>query len=463
MPEKPDGTALDRTNPLVTGDLRRTLFLLALPVLMEQFLSFFVGFFDTYLSGRISAEATNAVGLGAYVGWLASMIFGLVGTGTTALVARHWGAGEFDDANRVLNRSLFIAALMGVVVGGLAYSAAPVFVRLMDMSPVTAALTVRYLRIDAIGHLFMGMTLAGAAALRGAGDTRSPMLILGLVNVINMACSALLTFGAGPIPALGVDGIVLGTVAARLSGAVLMLASLARGLRGLKLAPAEWVLYDEVVRRILRIGVPAALDGAVTWIGQFVFLMMINRSSAEAQREAVYAAHVVGIRIEAITYLPAFAWGVAAAAMIGQSLGAGVRERARRIGHEAVGQCSLLGLVIAVLFFTQASGIYRLMHKEPAVWEAGVSAFRMLAFFQVPLVWSIVYVQALRGAGDTRSPLLITLFGVLFVRLSLAYLFGVMWQGGLIGAWIGMCADVLARAVLVAVRYARGAWVETRV
>jgi Na+-driven multidrug efflux pump len=144
--------------------------------------------------------------------------------------------------------------------------------------------------------------------------------------------------------------------------------------------------------------------------------------------------------------------------MIGQSLGAGVVPRARRIGHEAVLQCSLLGFVIAILFYFGAEKIYRVMHADSAVWNEGIAAFQMLAFFQVPLVWSIVYVQALRGAGDTRTSLWITMFGILVVRLSLAYLFGVYWQGGLFGAWIGMCADVAIRAVIVAICWVRGAW-----
>lgn len=466
MPEiSPDADT--PANALVSGDLRHTLFVLALPVLLEQFLSFFVGFFDTYLSGHVStsgqvnAEATNAVGLGAYVGWLAGMIFGMVGTGTTALVARHWGAGEFRDANRVMNRSLALAVLLGAGVFGLVFGVASWFVLLLDMNATTAALTVRYLRIDAVGYLAMGITLIGAAALRGSGDTRTPMFVLGIVNLINMGSSAALTFGFGPIPSLGVDGIVLGTVIARFAGGVLMLLALNRRDRELRLLRAEWKLRGDVVRRVLRIGGPAALDGSLGWIGQFIFLMMVNHSCDQASRDAVYAAHVIGIRVEAITYLPAYAWGVAAAAMIGQSLGAGVRERARRIGHEAVLQCSLLGLFIGMIFYTQAEAIYRLMHTQPAVIEAGVPAFRMLAFFQVPLVWSIVYVQALRGAGDTKSSMWITLFGVLCVRLSLAYLFGVYWQGGLLGAWVGMCADVGIRAILVAFRYTFGRWERT--
>ncbi len=460
-------------NSLLTGGLRRTVFLLALPVFLEQFLSFFVGFFDTYLSGRISSEATGAVGLAAYVGWLASMLFGLVGTGTTALVARHWGAGEFDDANRVLNRSLAIAAVMGIVVCFFVFVVSPLFARLLGMDGQTRDITIHYLRIDALGYLFTGLTLVGAAALRGTGDTRTPMYILGIVNILNMAASAALTFGVGPFPnfgidavllaPLGVNGIVLGTVIARTSGGVLMLAVLGRASGKLHLRLGDWSLRGETVRRILRIGGPAVVDGSAMWIGQFLFLMIVSRSPGDATSKIVYAAHVIGIRIEAITYLPAIAWGIAAGAIVGQSLGAQHIDRARRVAHEAVLQCSLLGLLISVLFFARAPQIYELMHKEPSVREVGIPALRLMAFFQVPLVWSIVYVSALRGAGDTRSPLLFTLLGVYLIRLPVAYLCGIVLDGGLFGAWIGMNTDVAFRAMLVTVRYSRGRWIDVKV
>ena len=159
----------------------------------------------------------------------------------------------------------------------------------------------------------------------------------------------------------------------------------------------------------------------------------------------------------------AVAWGYAAATMIGQSLGAEDRKRAVKAGHEAVLQCSLLGAVITIAFYAGAPAIYRIMHEDPAVREVGIPAFRMLAFFQIPLVLSITYVFGLRGAGDTRYPLLINSFGVFCIRLPVAYLCGIVWQMGLIGAWIGMCCDVTVRAALVSVRFIRGRWLTTRV
>ena len=114
MNEIPNDSAtkgLSDAGELLTAPLRRTMLRLAWPVLVEQFLSFLVGFTDTYLSGWISKEATTAVGLAAYVGWLASNLFLLVSSGTVAVIARHWGAGEFEDANRAANRAMALGAV----------------------------------------------------------------------------------------------------------------------------------------------------------------------------------------------------------------------------------------------------------------------------------------------------------------------------------------------------------------
>lgn len=448
---------------LLEGSLPRTVLLLALPVLCEQVLGFLVGFYDTWLSGRISAEATAAVGLAAYVGWLASMLFGLVATGTTALVARHWGAGETDQANRVTNRSIALAGLAGLGVYGLVYLLAPVMAGLLEMQGETGRIVVNYLRIDGIGHVVTGMTLAAAAAMRGAGNMRTPMFVLGFVSILNAVVSTVLVFGVGPLRPWGIDGIVVGTLVARIGGGVLMLLVLLRGVGGLRLVPGELRVRGATGRRILSIGGPAALDGLLTWIGQFLFLMIIARLESGGRSSSTFAAHIIGVRVEGITYLPAVAWGAAAATLVGQSLGAGLPQRASRAGHAAARQCGVLAVVIGLVFLVTAPGLFALMHSEAEVTEIGIRPFRMVAFFQLPLALSIVYVAALRGAGETRYPLMVNMLGVFGVRLPVAGLAGLVLEGGLMGAWIGMCADVTLRAALLLVKYYRGNWVQTQV
>lgn len=458
---------------LMTGSIRSTVFMLALPVFCEQALSFGVSLTDTYLSGRLSKEATAAVGLGAYVGWLASLIFSLVAVGTTALVSRSWGAGDFSTANRVLNRSLAMAAVLGFIFSAFVWFMAPVAATLLKMEGETFAYAVRYLRIDALAFAFTSLTLAGSAALRGSGDMRTPMFVLGLVNVLNMLVSTLLVFGWPTITTesiswpenggIGIDGIIFGTVIARVCGCLLILGLLARGRGGFRLSLREWKLRGQTARRILRIGGPAAGDGVIMWGGQFLFLMVVASLGEGEMDQAAFAAHIICVRVEAMTYLPAVAWGAAAATLVGQSLGARRPERAIQSGHEATRQCALLGVFVTAGFFFGSDVIYRVMHDDTAVREVGAAPFRMVALFQIPLIMSIVYGAALRGAGDTFSPLLFTLICVFVVRVPVAYVCGVVLDGGLWGAWIGMCSDMALRAILATIWFCLGRWVRTEV
>ena len=448
---------------MMRPNLSRTVFLLALPVLAEQMLGYGVSLFDTWLSGRLGAGVTGAVGLAAYVAWLAQMLFGLVAVGTTAIVARHWGAGEFDAANGVANRSLSLAAAAGLLYLGAIWPLAPHLAGWLAMTGETAAVAVTYLRVDGVGQVFTSVALAGSAALRGTGDMRAPMLLFGAMNVVNVAASAAWVHGLGPVPACGADGIVYGTLAARVGGGLGMLAWLAAGRGGLKLNPAELPPDRATTARVLTIGGPAAVDGLVRWAGHFLFLRLIAGLAAGEAGERIFAAHVVGVRIEAVTYLPALAWGAAAATLVGQNLGAADPRRARAAGHVAAVQSGLAGGVTGAAMVLAAGPLLAAMHADAGVVAVGIPALRLMGCVQLFLAAGIVYISALRGAGDTRWPLGITLVGMYAVRLPLAYLCGVTLDGGLVGAWVGLCGDVTFRAFAGGLRFAAGGWERVRV
>lgn len=443
--------------------LRRDLFYLALPVLAEQLLAFCVGFFDVYLAGLLGKQETSAIGLAAYVSWLSYLLFGLVGSGTTAIVARMWGAGEHAAARVFAARSLTLTIGLAVFVFLLLQGLARGFPLLLQMDGVQQKIAVEYLRIDAIGQLFAGWTYIGAAALRGAGDMKSPLLVLAITNVVNIVVSTACVHGWGPLPELGVTGIVTGTVTAQVCGALAMSAVLFSGVSRLSVRLADFQVHRETFSRILRLGGPAAIGGLATFAGHFAFLMVIARLSPAGFDGATFAAHVVGVRVESLSYLPVEAFGIAAATLVGQSLGAGQIARARRVAHVALSQCVWYAAQMTIVFYVFAPQIYGFMQSSPDVSQVGVPAFRLLSLYQIPNAIVIVYLYALRGAGDTRYPMMCSLVGNLLVRVSVGYYCGVVLQGGLFGAWIGMGADNILRAALAAWRYQGGRWVRVRV
>ena len=215
--------------------------------------------------------------------------------------------------------------------------------------------------------------------------------------------------------------------------------------------------------RILAVGIPAAADGTLSFTGHLIFMTIVTRIPSVFPTEILYAAHIVGIRVESLSYLPATAWSVAASAMVGQNLGAGQPDRARDAAHEAVRQAVMLLALTGLLYFFAAQPLYRLLSNDPEVWRCGVPALKGLACFQIPLAILIVYLGSLRGAGDTRTPMFITAAGMALVRIPVAALGGIVLKGGLLGAWSGMFADITVRAWLLAWRFRRGNWQKVRV
>jgi putative MATE family efflux protein len=453
---------------LLSGNLRSRVFWLALPALGEQFLNFSVGMFDTWLAGAAPpiegapGLTTSAVGIAAYMSWLGTLLFALVGSGVKALVARHVGSGQRAEANRVLNVGLALAGVQGILICVSFYSLVPVYAAVQNKTGPAGDVIVEYLRIEAFAHLFFSFCLAGSAAMRGAGDTRSPLMLLGCVNVINMLVSPALVFGWGPLPECGLRGVVFGTLIARICGGLLFLAALARGVSGLQLRLRLWVPHRETFRRIVAVGIPAATDGVLMWLAQSTFLSIVSRLDAGGS-SANLAAHTIGIQVEALSYLAATAWGEAAGSMMGQCLGAGNVPRARAACHEAAWQGTLLAIPASCFYFFGAPYIYAFMSNEPAVQEVGIPAMRLLAVYQAPLVLLVIHLYAIRGAGDTRTPLLLNLVCVTCVRLPIACLLTMVFSLGLSGAWLGMICDVTVRWLVIRVVFRREAWSRVKV
>lgn len=476
-PSEPEAAAVapvspDSGSPILAGRVGRTLFWLALPVLAEQTLNMCVVFADIFLARFVGPEATVAVGLAGQFSWLAGILFGLVGTGATAVVARAFGRRDYDDANRATNQAMLLGIAMGIATAVTVILVSPWVPALFGLKSNAAETARRFIRIDGFGQVLWGALFIGNACLRGSGDTRTPLRIMAVVNVVNVGISAALSLGVpGVANGIGITGIAVGTACARTIGGVLVLLTLSRrGLgssaasaRAITLCPGRMRPHGPTLWRLLRIGVPAGADGLTIWVGQLLFVKVINGLATGDLQTHTYAAHIIGIRVESLSYLSAYAWAIAAATMVGQSLGAAEPARAARSGHIAAMQSAAIAAVLGVVYYVFAPQLYGLFTKDPRVMEIGVPAMRWLALFQIPCALMIVFPGALRGAGDTRFPFAFALIGMAGARLPLAYLGGHILRWGLPGAWMGMFADMVVRSSLNGWRFYQGGWKKARV
>lgn len=448
---------------LPCGPLGWQVLVLAAPTLGEQIGTFCVTLVDTFLAGQISKEATAAVGSGAYMGWFVSLAFTLIAAGSNAIVARAMGAGEPGVARRTMNQALLMSLALGGIVCVAAQLAAPLLATLLTQTEEARRLFLHFLRIDALGYPLFGVYLVLSGALRAAGAPRSPMVIMLGINVVNAALASTFVFGWLGAPQLGVTGIAVATVIARSLGGLAMLWLLARGVRGLRFNRADLRIDRATQRRMLRVGLPAAGDVGLSWIGQMAFLVIVAHSGAGESATVNYAAHMISIRVESLSFLPATAWMTAVATVVGQYLGAGRPDLAARGARLGALQAGSLCALVGAGFFLFAETIFAWMSGDPAVQAVGAPALRLMAFVQPFNGMTITFLGALRGAGDTRSTLLISLIGALALRIPLAWLFGVHLGGGLIGAWIGMWADNLGKFAMSLARLMHGGWMRVRV
>ena len=462
--------------PLTRSDgTLRPMLVLALPVLAEQTLNMLVGYTDWWLTGHyLEGPAYQAaMALMAYVLWLFPCLFSAVAIGATALVARFVGAGDGTLANRVTNQAVLAGVLAAIAATAVSWWLARPFIAAMQLQDDAARLALRYIRIMVPVLPCIMFEQVGIACLRGAGDTMSGLVAKVIVNTLNVAISFVLVVGWGPFPRLGWEGLALGTAVAHGVGGLIILGLLVRGRFGLRLR-LRWMRLDpDLLRRLMRIGIPGGVDTLALLGCHLVFVSIINRLGTVAA-----AAHGLGVTIESMAYLPGSAFQVAAATLAGQYLGSRDRRRAARSAWLSclVGGGVMLAAGFAFYFGAEPLTAFFTGDSQSETARTTVPLLRLVSITMPPLALTMILTGALRGAGDTRWPLAITFVGFLGIRIPLACLLA--WQSvpipgtgmaivglgwGVWGAWLAMVFDVFVRAVLVVARFLHGGWTRIKV
>jgi putative MATE family efflux protein len=351
------------------------------------------------------------------------------------LVAQAIGAGKARRASQLARQSLLWSgilsaplALVGLLVSG------PI-VGLFGLEPEVAQIATSYLQVTMGTVVVLVALLIGGGALRGAGDSRTPMVVTAIANVVNIGLAYGLIYGHFGLPALGPVGSAWATFLARALALALLVGALWRGSNGVSIGGrGSWRPELGVARDVLRIGVPAALEQILISMAFFVLTIVVAHLGT-----TVLAAHRIALNALTLSFLPGIGFGIAATALVGQSVGArriAEGAAATRVATTwAVGWMGAIG--VAVLLF--ATPIMRLFSADPAVIAAGAAGLRVVALAQP--FWAIMFVQSggLRGTGNTRFPLLVTGGGI-WLSVALGFLLIETIGGGLVSVWAGFLA-----------------------
>ncbi len=440
-----------------TGSLPRSIWLLAVPMVLELAMESVFAVCDIFFVSRLGDDAVAAVGVTeAMLTIVYALAIGLAMSGT-ALVARRIGEKNRDGAVRAAAAAITVGVLGGVLLGIPGFFFAEDLLRLMDAPESVVEAGASYARIILGFNVVVMLLHLQNGVFRGAGDANLAMRSLWLANGVNLVLDPCLIFGLGPFPELGMTGAALATTIGRGIGVLYQMGLLRSGRGRIALRGPAFEVRASLVLEILRLSVGSIgqlLIATTSW----VVLMRITAPFGEA----ALAGYTIAIRIVVFAFLPAWGLANAAATLVGQNLGA---ERPRR-AERAVWLTGLFNMVfmglVMVIFLTLAPSLIGIFTSQPDTSKVGVSALRIISYGYIFYAWGMVLTQAFNGAGDTMTPTWINFFCFWTLQIPLAWTLARPLGAGPEGVFWSVCLAETVLAVVAFLIFRRGAWKETR-
>ncbi len=441
-----------------TGAVRRSILSLAWPVIVANFLQTLATTVDLIMVGRIGVADIAALGIGATLVFFTTTVMIGISSGTIALVARAFGARNRKDADHFLLQSLIAGVLLSLPVVLVGVLFAPAIVSPFSPTPEVQALAASFVSTIFLSTPFLFIIFISTAALRAAGDTKTPLIIGVIENVINFGINYTLIFGNFGFPALGVRGAAIGTSIAYFTGAVMFLALFVDRRVAIGISRETPFVNLPTMRRILRVGVPAATEQLAFQLGLIFWLVMVVGFG-----EYALAAHQIGLQIQAFVFMPGLGMSIASTALVGQNLGARNPGLAERSAWEATKMSILIMGALALFNFIFAPWIAYAFVGPGQAHDLAVTFIRIHAT-SIPAIGLFFTLSgSLRGAGDTKWPLYASLAGTYLIRLPLSAILGYVVGLGVVGVWIALPVEYYLRSVIIVQRFNGGAWKATTV
>jgi putative MATE family efflux protein len=438
---------------LTRGSITKNLYALALPMILGLMAETAMGLIDMFYVGKISPQALAAVSMARMISWMLMIFAEGVCIATTAMVSRFYGAGERKMANRVANQSLILGMSASIVLGLVGYCYAEELLTLVGAGPDVIAVGLNYMRIIFLGTFTMFLLLVCDALLRGAGNTVLPMKVFALTCFLTAIIDPFLIFGIGPFPRLGVTGAAIATVFSRGVGAVIVLWLLSRETSRVRISLKHLRIDMDVMWRLIKIAVPGTMRMSLWAASDFVLMRIIALFGT-----CSVAAYGIGLRLESLVFMVGISIAASSATMVGQNLGAAFPDRAEKSTLTAIGYCTLILGCISVLYFGAASPLVRLFSTDSEVVKIGTTYLKITAVCYIFRGVGQVFGSSLNGAGDTVSPLIVTVLSMYLVKLPMAYGLAKLLGWGVNGVWISIVVSYVPYALGMAFWFKKGKW-----
>lgn len=430
----------------------------AWPSTAESILISLVSAVDTMMVGTLGAAAISAVGICSQPRLLTLALIVSLNIGVTAVVARRKGENNESGAIRCLKQALLISAVLSALLCCLAFVFSRQLLVLGGADQEYLELSMVYFRVIVIGLFFYSITLTINAAQRGAGNTKIALRTNLAANLINLVFNYLLINGCGGFPRLGVTGAAIATTLGNLVAFAMALYSILDRRCFINLRnKISWRFEKPVIASITKVSSSALAEQLFLRLGMLTFTRLVSGLGTVA-----YATHVVCMNIMNLSFSLGDGLGVAASALVGQSLGARRPDLAMVYGKVTQRVAFTAALVMAGLFFVGRFAVIDLFIDDAAVIALGGQVMLIIALICLVQTTQVVLAGSLRGAGDTTYVALIALIGLTIVRPAAAWLLCYPLGFGLIGSWCGLLTDQLLRMCLLVRRFRGANWTKIK-
>ena len=431
--------------------LIKNIFQITLPAVFDLLAQTLIMALDMKMVSSLGPSAISSVGVGTAGMYALIPALIAVATGTTALLSRAYGADNKLDGKKAFAQSFFIAVPLGIILTIIFLLFSEQIINLVgNAKDMNLSDAILYQNMTVIGFPFLGVSIATFYAFRAMGENKIPMIGNTLALVLKVILNFLLIY----LFKWGIFGAALSTTLTRLFSAIFSIYLVfwsKKNWISLELKDLKFDYFTS--KRILKVGIPAAVEQLGLRIGMLIFEMMVISLG-----NLSYAAHKIALTAESISFNLGFAFSFAASALVGQELGKGSSQKALKDGYI----CTIIAMIVmstfGLLFFIMPQFLVSLFTNDKDVIELSTMALKIVSICQPFSGASMVLAGALRGAGDTKSVLLITYLGIFLVRIPITYLFLDILNFGLAGAWIVMTIDLVIRSSLAFYIFRRGKW-----
>ncbi len=427
--------------------IRRSVLTLALPVTISSLLQRTEGIVAVFLVGGLGASPIAAVGLGQLLAFIATTLVSGLSVGSNVIVAQLWGARRHHEAGQAARHflGLSIAVSLILMISGMLLNRFAM--QQLGAESAVIALALPYSTLIFLVIPFTVLIQVLSSILQGSGDTKTPMYAMIVVNVLHIAIAYPLIYGRWGLPAVGVQGAAIAVGVAEATGALYLFQRCRPLLR-----QSTHFRFD-LFRTMWQVGAPVSGERIVQQAGILLYTKIVLLYGTVS-----YAAHQVGLSIESLSFLPGYGFAIAAATMVGQSIGAGKYTRAKLENWEANRMATIVMSVMGVVFFFFPYVLLRAFTSDEAVIDLGTVFLKIVALLQIPLALTMVLAGSLRGAGDTHFIMVATTIGMWAMRVPIAFITGVWFELGVFYVWLAMIADWTLRMALMLWRYRSERW-----